>query len=396
MNRLTFIIASLCFLFSLNNCTRKTLSLDRWQYVCIDSLRPGNDIVPQYAWFGMEFADGNADGFLDILAGKNFYLNPEGDMSKPWKNIIVKDSTDLFFNMNVDDDEFADIIGLRCNGQYWFEANDKSCNSWKEIKIGNEPICSHKTSSMGFCKADVFKGGKPEILFTDKPGKIWCFEVPENSETFWKVTIISEDGGTDKFISAGDIDGDSDLDLVTAYQYEDEKFHRGICWFENPGDKQGNWERHPIGHVEGYADHFAIADFDSDGIPEVIATEGAYPDPYPAGIYLFKSTSKDQIYCLWEKHLIKTQYGTNSLEVADMDSDGDLDFVTGEHKGSCKLQIWENDGLANLKEHVIDSLKESHNGTKLGDVDGDGDLDIVTSGWFDHEHIHLWINQSIN
>ncbi|MFV0590363.1 MAG: FG-GAP repeat domain-containing protein [Draconibacterium sp.] len=371
------------------------MSLDKWEYICIDSLRPGNDIVKSYGWFGMDMADANADGFPDLVVGKNFYLNPGGKPGKTWKNTVVKDSTDLYFIMNVDNDEFTDIIGLRCGAQYWFEANDKSCTSWTETKIGNEPICSHKTSSMGYCKADIFKGGKPEILFTDRPGKIWCFEIPEKPDSMWDVYVISENGGTDKFVAAGDVDGDGDLDLATAYQYENEKLHRGICWFENPGVKRGNWERHPIGTVDHYADHFAIADFDSDGIPEILATEGAYPEPYPNGIYMFKANSREQIYKLWEKEVIKLQYGTNSIEVADMDMDGDLDFVSGEHAGTCKLQIWENNGRANFTEHVIDSLKESHNGAKLADLDGDGDLDIGTLGWYDHEHVHLWINQAI-
>ena len=110
---------------------------------------------------------------------------------------------------------------------------------------------------------------------------------------------------------------------------------------------------------------------------------------------MFSPTSSDVVHTSWKKELIKIQYSTNSLEVADIDLDGDLDFITGEHKGSCKLQIWENDGRANFTEHVIDSLKESSNGAKLIDMDNDGDLDIASTGWYNHQYVHLWENKAI-
>ena len=88
------------------------------------------------------------------------------------------------FIVNIDGDEYTDIIGLRCNEQYWSEALNNENTQWKQTKIGIEAICNHRMTSMGFCKADVFAGGKPEFLFTDFPGKIWCFEIPENPAPF--------------------------------------------------------------------------------------------------------------------------------------------------------------------------------------------------------------------
>lgn len=381
----------------LNFCAKhKPLPLDKWAYYLIDSTRTGNDIVKGWATFGMDFADGNKDGYGDVVAGKYFYLNPGGDYAQEWKRSILKDSIDNMFIVDVDGDDYADVISLQCNKQYWFEAENEAHTSWKATLIGTEAICNHKTSSMGFCKADIFPGGKPELLFTDYPGKVWCFEIPENPESFWPVVIISENGATEKFISAGDINGDGLLDLATGYKVGDEKHFTGVCWLENPGEKRGNWKRHLVGKVDYTVDHFAIADFNGDGLAEIIVTEGRSPEKYPAGIYLFKANSAHTINDEWTKELIKIQYSTNSLEVADLDLDGDLDFVTGEHKGSCKLQIWENDGNANFTEHVIDSLKESSNGAKLFDMDNDGDLDIATTGWYDHKHVHIWENKAIN
>lgn len=370
------------------------LSLDKWKYILIDSTRTGNDIMKAWGSFGMDFADGNKDGYGDIIAGKWFYLNPKGDYTNEWIKSKTSDSVDNMFIVDVDGDAFADVVGLKCNEQFWYEAINKEHTQWRSTKIGEALICNHKMSALGYCKADVFKGGKQELLFTDKPGKILCFEIPDNPDLIWPVTIIADSGATEKFIDAGDMDNDGDLDLVSAFKISGEKLFRGICWFENPGTKTGNWKRHHIGEVENTADHLAITDFNSDGICEVLVTEGKWPQAYPAGIYLFTAPGKNVFDILWNKKLIATQYSTNSLEVADMDKDGDLDFVTGEHKGPCRLQVWENKGALNFSCHVIDSLKESHNGTRLLDIEGDGDLDIASSGWYD-KSVHLWINKAI-
>lgn len=372
------------------------LSLDKWKYVQVDSARTPNDINKDWAWFGMDFCDGNKDGYGDIVAGKWFYLNMKDASGQKWIRSVIQDSVDNMFITDVDGDNYTDIIGLKCNEQYWFEAEDANHTRWKKVLIGREFICNHKMSSMGFCKADIYKGGKPELLFTDLPGKIWCFQIPENPESIWPVTIITYNGATEKFVTAGDIDRDGDLDIATAYQLDNEKHFKRICWFQNPGNKKNVWKRYTIGNVDYTADHFAIADFDKDKVPEIVVTEGKSPEKYPARIYLFKAPRGNIFNSNWIKTTIAVQYSTNSLEVADMDSDGDVDIVTGEHKGSCKLQIWENLGNLNFKEHVIDSLKESHNGTKLFDIEGDGDLDIATVGWYNYKYVHLWINKAVN
>jgi hypothetical protein len=192
-------------------------------------------------------------------------------------------------------------------------------------------------------------------------------------------------------MASGDIDGDGAPDLVCGSRQDTGRYYNRLVWFRNPGNAAGNWIRTTIGAVDFTIDHLKVADFDGDGRNEVLVSEGRSPEAYPAGIYHFTPRGGASQDTNWHKKQLTIQHSTNSLEVADLDQDGDLDFVAGEHKGRCRLQFWKNDSEANFTCHTIDSLKESHNGALLLDIEGDGDLDIATSGWYDRK-VHVWIN----
>jgi hypothetical protein len=77
----------------------------------------------------------------------------------------------------------------------------------------------------------------------------------------------------------------------------------------------------------------------------------------------------------------------HSLVVADFDSDGDPDIFAGEMEwlGQAPYRwfIWKNDGSQPpaFSEHVIlDNGLGTHNAV-AGDVDGDGDIDLAGKLW---------------
>jgi hypothetical protein len=108
-----------------------------------------------------------------------------------------------------------------------------------------------------------------------------------------------------------------------------------------------------------------------DGRPDVVVTEERWPGPDPdASLYWFEQPARPA-GSSWTRHTVITEYSLNSLDVADMDRDGDSDIVICEHKGPegrFRLQIFENDG--------------------------DGDLDIVSAAWDNYKFLHLWRNDN--
>ena len=150
--------------------------------------------------------------------------------------------------------------------------------------------------------------------------------------------------------------------------------------------------------VTMWADRFEVADLNGDGMLDVVVTdELCCPGEAPiVHLYWFEQFSYYKGQRNWQRHSVVEQFSMNSLDAADIDRDGDIDLVTGEHKGPAeKVQLWENDGKGVFTVHLLDEGKESHLGTQLQDLDGDGDLDLVSIAWDESKNVHLWRNDAI-
>ena len=187
----------------------------------------------------------------------------------------------------------------------------------------------------------------------------------------------------------GDVDGDGDIDLSAPG-----KDQHTVYWFENPGNGRGDWVAHMVGRIneaeDHYADRVAMADINGDGRPDIIVTEEVSPATQGSSVYWFEQPS-DPRRVNWVRHRVVTQYTTNAMDVGDVDGDGDIDIVTGEHRGSRRVAVWENrDHGKSWVEHVVDTGKEGYLGARVADLDGDGRLEILSICWDTYPHLHLW------
>ena len=283
MNRHTFylMIYIVSCNFSCQNYRTKThSSLPDWKYICIDSTRTRMQVGrKQGAWFfGMDIGDFNGDSYNDIASGKWIYINPKGKINEQWKRIVVPDSLDILLAINVDDNKFIDMIGFKCNQQFWLELSKNNSDSLAIKKIGSALICNHGISSQGYLQADIVKGGKTEFLISDQPGKILCFQIPENPnilESMWPYITITDNGASEKGMATMDMDEDGDLDVITTTHKE--KFWE-VVWFENPGEFKDQWKSHTIGKINFVGNNLIVADVNKDGSKDIIISEGRWPD----------------------------------------------------------------------------------------------------------------------
>jgi FG-GAP-like repeat/Secretion system C-terminal sorting domain len=79
-----------------------------------------------------------------------------------------------------------------------------------------------------------------------------------------------------------------------------------------------------------------------------------------------------------EDPVVESFPGARGIDVADIDGDGDLDmFVTS--MSDLRLYWFENDGLGNYAEHVIDHSILNSTHVLAADLDNDGDVDAIAS-----------------
>jgi VCBS repeat protein len=360
-------------------------SLDSWTY------KEVSDAHAQT--FGLAFGDLDQDSAFDIVSGPHWYRNPGGNMMGTWtQSPAFPGGVHAMLSVDVDGDAFSDLIGQGNSGAdvYWLEATNAAATAWTSTLIGNLPASSHGLGMQGYRAAQLEAGGRPELAFSSGGG-LYYFRIPATSPEAgsWPRVHVNANPSDEGF-GAADIDGDDDLDLAAGTGAS-----KRVEWYRNPGDGTPDWEAFPLGDVSDfdYPDRFAVADLNGDEKPDVVGTEENGVDSGAETAWWEQPT--DPTSPDWVRHPVVTQGTTNSLDLADLDDDGDVDLVTGEHRGSLEVKIFENDGAGAFTTHPVDAGKESHDGTRLFDLDDDGDLDIVSIAYDAPENVHLWRNDSL-
>ena len=384
---------------AVNLAFSQKLDLGKWKYIEADNSRQkwGDWDEPEWLrYFGLDIADLNKDGYNDIVSGRYFYLNPGRDMEGRWIRSDLGMNVDGYLFVDIDGDDYTDVIAEALPDVYWFEADNWTGSSWTCRKIGEIPETDH-VNGQGGLHAQIIKGGKEEIILAAGDG-IYAAEIPAQPDLQgnWIFNLIVKTGSSEG-IGVGDIDGDSDPDLVFGDMFkEDKDVSRQVYWSENPGSVKSEWVKHHIGACINAADRIKVADLNGDGKPDVAVSEEMYPGLEPLANLLVFTNPGAVKETKWKRDIIFTGYSVNNLDAGDIDNDSDIDLVTCEHKGSeFRLLIFENDGKGNYTTHLADKGHESHLGTQLEDLDSDGDLDIVSIAWDNYKFLHVWRNDAI-
>ncbi|MBM3851862.1 MAG: VCBS repeat-containing protein, partial [Verrucomicrobia bacterium] len=350
------------------------LPVDRWSYFQLDADRarygdfPAEGIKNWVRYYGLAFADLTGDSRPDIISGRYYYRNPGGDLSGQWERVDFGLNVDACLTLDIDGNEFADVIAMSLPDVFWLEAKDRAGTTWHVRKIGSAPRTAHN-NSQGFTTGQIVPGGRPEIVIATEDG-VYYFEIPAKPEAgAWPRTLITKNA-SDEGVDLADIDRDGRLDLVAG------KAEKHLSWWRNPGQAGGEWKQHLVGTTNPRpVDRVRVRDLNCDGRPDIVVTEERYPGKEPDSTLWWFEQPADPTQPNWPRHAITTTWSLNSLDAADFNRDGTIDLVTCEHKGpDLRLLLYINDGKGRFAEHVLDRGKESHLGTLVFDLDGDGDL----------------------
>ncbi len=302
---------------------------------------------------------------------------------------------------DVDGDGNQDVVfgaDWQGNQLWWWQnpyPNFDPAVPWKRHIIKDSGANQHH--DMIF--ADLKGTGRPQLIFWNQGAKtIFMAEIPRdprNSGPWELVPIFTGHAGEGvngaalyaEGLFACDVDGDGRLDLLA-----------GNFWLRN----EGNGKFTPIKIAEiggriragklkpGKYPQIVIAPGDGNG-PLMMYECADRADPLAPGAWVGRN--------LLDRDLI---HG-HSLELADIDGDGNLDIITGEQgKWSTTPNALDNptatawilygDGKGNFRPTVLASGEGWHD-TKVADFDGDGDLDILQKPYaWSAPRVDVWLN----
>lgn len=359
----------------LNNGTG--LTLDRWRRHVVDTNKPWRSIF-------ISAADMNGDGHPDMITGGWWYKNP-GVSNGSWqRNLIGAPLNNMATVYDFDGDGDMDVLGTQGQGS---EAN--SAFVWaRNNGSGVFTILNNIEHGDGDFLQGVGVGqfqddGPLEVILSWHVGGkgIQSLTVPAHPYSdFWTWRKLS-DTSQDEALSVGDIDRDGDLDVLL-----------GTKWLRNDG---ASWRLYTLHNGGGSPDRNRLADINGDGRLDAVVGFEAISKRGKLVWYEQGNSATST----WIEHVISTVIGPMSLDVADMNGNGALDVVVGEHNlkepASANLYVFANkDGKGrSWSRHLIYTGDEHHDGTRLVDIDADQDLDIISIGW-SHDRVLLYENQA--
>ena len=170
-------------------------------------------------------------------------------------------------------------------------------------------------------------------------------------------------------VYAEDVDGDGDIDLLSASESDGK-----IAWYENNGSQ--NFTPHTIStNAEGAHSVYAI-DVDSDGHMDVLSAS-------EYKISWYENDGNENFI----PHTITTDtyaYGNMSVYAVDVDGDGDIDVLSASYYDD-QIAWYENDGNESFTPHTITTNASGAYSVYALDVDGDGDIDVLSAAYYDDE-----------
>ena len=196
--------------------------------------------------------------------------------------------------------------------------------------------------------------------------KIAWYENTNGRGAFGPQRVISTAADEPVFVSAGDVDGDGDLDVLSASRNDDK-----IAWYKNTNGLGSFGLQQVITTTADGVESVYAGDVDGDGDLDVLSAS-----PWDNKIAWYENT--DGRGNFGPQQVITTEAKwTGSVYAGDFDGDGDVDVLSGSLEKIAWYENMDGQGSSFLSRPLMTTEVNTNYYVSAGDVDGDGDLDVL-------------------
>jgi hypothetical protein len=340
-------------------------------------------------WWALTVGDVTNDGLIDVVYINNNanggYLGfragaKDGEL---WAETVVAEAPpgggtfaagDLETG-DMDGDGDQDILAVKHTGE-WDDAGDSAEIFYYENPSWTpHPIGLAKDAVKDLSIGDFDGDGRNDLAVLTFDEHNLRIHQQQEDGSFKMVQDITQDG-LHEGMDLGDIDGDGDLDIAA----------NGFVFMNPGGDLTGDWAIEVIdpkwntqtGDWSANGTKTFVVDMLGSGMPTIFMSHSERAG-YPLAYYVRK---QDGTYD--ETIVMEELPAAHTLQVFDMDLDGDVDIVTGINFARAvnlepkvdhfEVMVLINEGDEKWTRKVIEN-EGIYNG-RVADFEGDGDMDI--------------------
>lgn len=322
--------------------------------------------------FDAKLGDVDNDGDLDILA-----VNARNPTTAGSVGVRLNDGTGAFppsagnQDVTIGISSFSLALGdLDGDGDLDFVATNNNSISMRRNNGSGTFVRGYEVSVAGFpmsCALGDLDGDGDLDLVVATSNNLVAVLLNDGTGSLSAAPSIQVTTGIgqSQYVALGDVDGDGDLDLLTALYYANTvavHLNNGTGTFTGAGSVA----------VGNFPYKLAVGDLDGDGDLDFVTSNAVTPGT--ASLRLNDGTGT-----FGGGTDIAVSPHPQGIALGDIDADGDLDLLTASQSTDV-VSIRLNDGNATFSSSRPDVLLgPTPRNVALGDLDGDGDLDFLTA-----------------
>ncbi len=314
--------------------------------------------IPTLTAYEFALADLDSDLDLDVVVaaeeGVYWFANDGlGTMAPP--RVVEATRAIRLVTADLDGDGDVDLATTSGSAITWYRNNGGSFTLAEQVDVGVSYISDLDAH-------DLTGDGIAELLVAVNNTNTIAYYANDGTGSFGPMQVVSASQPEANAVTAGDLDGDGDADIVSAAA---RVFDSHVRWFRNE-DGAGTFSA-PLDTPGSSSSELLVVDLDADGQRDILCFSFS-------SWYWLKNNGAGSFAATAASGF---SYLTSAVP-GDLDHDGDLDILIAEQGNNGMVSWAENQGAGIFATAIpLSTVAENTAQAAIGDINGDGKVEGV-------------------